>query len=220
MSAGRGEGGDGPSGRDVDRGFMFVHNNATEQLEQIRRLSAHVYALTELLVRDGVVKIPELEAAREATHTGMMEQYPQRWLVARVQQAEHDKYDPAHEVPIDCASRLPLCRAACCRLDFYLTEQDLLEGVVRWDFVRPYHIKKREDGSCVHCSAEGRCEVWAQRPGVCRTYDCRKDARIWQDFEARIPNPALAAREGEPKRAAPDAPDSQPPPLPSLQLGK
>jgi hypothetical protein len=31
--------------------------------------------------------------------------------------------------------------------------------------------------------------VWQQRPIPCRGYDCRKDERIWLDFEKRIINP-------------------------------
>ena len=193
MTAGGGE--RGPSGRDIERGFMVAHNHAADQLEQLHRLSAHVYALTELLVGDEVVDAGELEARRRATYDEMRAKHPLRWLVARVHHLERDKYDPAHEVAIDCASRLPLCRAACCRLGFFLGNQDLEEGVVRWDLARPYHVKQREDGYCVHCTtAERRCEVWAQRPVACRAYDCRGDARIWLDFEARIPNPALDAK--------------------------
>jgi hypothetical protein len=183
---------DPPSRRDVERGFMVTHNHATEQLEQLNRLSAHVYALTELLVQDGVVDPGELEDRRGATYEAMRARDPLRWLIARAHHLTHDKYDPERAVAIDCASRLPLCRAACCRLGFYLSNQDLEEGVVRWDLARPYHIKQGADGYCVHCSAEHSCEVWAQRPEPCRAYDCRGDARIWLDFAARIPNPALA----------------------------
>jgi hypothetical protein len=31
--------------------------------------------------------------------------------------------------------------------------------------------------------------VYEHRPAICRTYDCRKDPRIWIDFEKRIPAP-------------------------------
>jgi len=101
------------------------------------------------------------------------------------------------EVEIDCAARLPLCHAACCRLRVPLTRQDLDEGVVQWDADRPYLNRQREDGFCVHCDAAShRCDVYDQRPGLCRTFDCRNDRRIWIDFERRIPNPSVASTSG------------------------
>jgi hypothetical protein len=37
------------------------------------------------------------------------------------------------------------------------------------------------------------------RPRTCRVYDCRRDPRIWLDFERRIPAPEDArARRGPP----------------------
>jgi Fe-S-cluster containining protein len=69
-----------------------------------------------------------------------------------------------------------------------LSTQDLDEGVIRWDYGRPYRIRKRaSDGSCVHDDpASHGCTVHAQRPRICRTYDCRDDPRIWADFDNRI----------------------------------
>jgi Fe-S-cluster containining protein len=99
-----------------------------------------------------------------------------------------DKYAMRALPAIDCEARLPLCRARCCTLRFALSRQDLDEGVVRWDPARPYAIAQREDRTCVHLHA-GRCEVYAQRPAVCRSYDCRGDGRIWLDFDTRIPAP-------------------------------
>jgi Fe-S-cluster containining protein len=41
------------------------------------------------------------------------------------------------------------------------------------------------DGACTH--REGHfCSVYDNRPAVCRTYDCRRDKRIWSDYERRI----------------------------------
>lgn len=94
---------------------------------------------------------------------------------------------------IDCESRLHLCGAACCRLRFPLSFQDIGEGVVQWQRDEPYMNRRREDGYCVHCSGTSlRCQVYVQRPAVCRKYDCRQDGRIWLDFERRIVSPNLA----------------------------
>jgi Fe-S-cluster containining protein len=53
-------------------------------------------------------------------------------------------------------------------------------------------IAKHADGYCVHLDRCGsRCRIYEQRPTPCRGYDCRKDKRIWIDFERRIVNPKL-----------------------------
>jgi Fe-S-cluster containining protein len=101
-----------------------------------------------------------------------------------------DKYTDEETAEIDCAARIHLCQARCCSFHFYLTKQDLDEGVARWDYGNPYWIKHGEDGYCTHCDPDSRaCAIHAHRPHVCRKYDCRNDKRIWIDFEARIPAP-------------------------------
>ncbi len=49
-----------------------------------------------------------------------------------------------------------------------------------------------EIGQDVQVPGDVRIALVAQRPLVCRGYDCRKDARIWESFEDGIPNPQLA----------------------------
>jgi hypothetical protein len=90
---------------------------------------------------------------------------------------------------IPCAELTPLCGARCCTLSFALSTEDLDEGVVRWDYGQPYLIRQRAtDGYCVHNDPESHgCTVHQHRPRVCRSYDCRKDKRIWVDYEQRIP---------------------------------
>lgn len=103
-----------------------------------------------------------------------------------------DKYALPSPVEIDCEARIPLCKAACCRLNAALSWQDIEEGVLVWDQDTPYLNAHDADGYCVHLKRpESRCSVYSQRPAVCRVYDCRNDQRIWVDFEKRIPNPAL-----------------------------
>ena len=102
----------------------------------------------------------------------------------------------------DCVALLPICKARCCQFHFALSTEDLDEGVIRWDYGRPYMIRQRmTDNYCVHNDPSARCcTVYEQRPRVCRMYDCRKDARIWDDFDKRIPagESPFARKEDEP----------------------
>jgi len=96
-----------------------------------------------------------------------------------------DKYAIASP-DIDCAARIPLCGARCCSFEVTLSAQDVAERSVPFDLARPYALP-REHGRCVCMDQDGACTIYAQRPGACRAYDCRRDPRVWIDFEARIP---------------------------------
>lgn len=178
---------------ELRRALLYVHDQLGLGASKHQDLSAHVYALTEALIGAGVVKLADLEKRRADAREQMMESARAQWEGAEVLAETTDKYTVSGPA-IDCASRTHLCKAACCRLDFALSRQDLAEGVVRWDVHRPYRIRRKADGSCQHSDpATKACGVHAQRPLVCRRYDCRQDARIWEDFEKRIPNGKLAA---------------------------
>ena len=79
---------------------------------------------------------------------------------------------------------------------------------MQWDLGRPYWNRRDETGYCVHNDGETRrCRVREHRPGTCRLFDCRRDERIWQDFDAMVVNPDLernlAARQHDETRRAP-----------------
>lgn len=99
-----------------------------------------------------------------------------------------DKY--SKESPdIDCASRLHLCEARCCRFDVTLSAQDLADGIP-WKLDEPYALPRDQyTKKCACMDAAGACTVYEKRPASCRVYDCRKDSRVWIDYEARIPAP-------------------------------
>ena len=73
------------------------------------------------------------------------------------QDPEYDKYAFEHAAEIDCASRVHLCKAACCRLPFALSNQDVREGIVRWDLGQPYLIEHASDGYCTHHGPQHLC---------------------------------------------------------------
>ena len=102
--------------------------------------------------------------------------------------AVRDKYAVTSPA-IPCAENLPICRAACCARALYLSEQDLDEGIVKWDYAHPYRLRRGADGQCHHFA--GQCTIYLQRPAACRSYDCRGDAEIWLDYEQRIPGPLV-----------------------------
>lgn len=90
-----------------------------------------------------------------------------------VYSSEHEDDGGVDALP-HCADRLEHCRAACCRLHFALTRQEVQAGHIRYMQSRPYFIERHEaDGYCVHLDRDSmRCSIWERRPLRCRRYDC------------------------------------------------
>ncbi len=191
---------------DFERALRFLNMSDLELRDLVLRLAAQVVSLTDEVTRriDRVEPSPAgpdtpapdatttVEAAvadsvpatlakihaAEARNTGRV------WL----ETDQENKYEVSGpDVP--CAELMHLCQARCCKLTFPLSTADLDEGVIRWDYGQPYMIRQRaSDGYCVHNAPDTHgCTVHAQRPLVCRKYDCRDDVRIWADYDQRIP---------------------------------
>lgn len=91
---------------------------------------------------------------------------------------------------IDCASLLPLCKGRCCAMEVALSEEDLGERRLAWDLRQPYQLRRDpEHGYCSYLGHGGRCAVYDDRPATCRQYDCRRDPRVWLDWERKLPAP-------------------------------
>lgn len=176
---------------ELARALMYLNQKIGEGLVRQTELASHVYALTEALVAQGLLPLEQFEERKSQTKERMLRRTLTVWEGAEVLNDPRDKYE-VEGPPINCAERIHLCKAACCRLNVHLTKQDLHEGVVKWDVGNPYSIRQREDDWCTHCHpTTKRCQVHRKRPLACRLYDCREDARIWEDFEKAIPNPEL-----------------------------
>jgi Fe-S-cluster containining protein len=86
---------------------------------------------------------------------------------------------------VDCAARMHVCQAVCCRLKFPLSATEVEGGRIKWDIGHPYLIRHESDGYCAHIDrGTHACGAYDQRPEVCRTYTCVGDRRIWSDFDA------------------------------------
>jgi len=182
--------------QDLVRGLLYVHSRLNLNTGEALEALSLVTALVETLVAKGLITPEGLDEAKRAAMQQLAGEFGAKEMGTLLQTAIEDKYDFKDEVTIDCASRVPLCRAACCRLKFALSKQDVREGIIRWEMEKPYLIEQGKDGRCVHLDRGALgCSVWKNRPAPCRAFDCRRDRRIWVDFEMRIPNPDLGRRD-------------------------
>ena len=179
---------------EIAGGLLYCHSRLNSNTSKLLESASFLYALIEVLAEKGLVQIDELEDKKREVATRLLDSFLDRGMGVAMHEDERDKYNFSETVEIDCASRVHLCHAACCRMSFALSQQDVEEGVVKWDLGRPYLIAQDSDGYCRHLDRESnRCTVREQRPLPCRGYDCRQDKRVWVDFENRIINPELEA---------------------------
>ena len=177
---------------DVAEGLMYSHSRENANTSKVLEVASFSYALIELLMERGLISVEELDERKRQVGQRLVEKFAEKGMGVALTDDEKDKYAYEGAVQIDCENRIPLCRGACCRLSFALTVQDLEEGAVKWALGRPYMIRHDADGYCHHLERETKqCGIYDQRPIVCRSYDCRKDKRIWADFENRIISPDL-----------------------------
>jgi len=177
---------------EVAEGIAFLHTRLGATTARSLEAASFLYALVELLVEKHLLTLEELDARKAVVSQRLARRYAEKDPGVALQDSRHDKYKPPVEPVIDCASRIALCKATCCKMVFPLSRQDVDEAVVHWDLGRPFVIAKRANGYCQHLDENGhRCAVHAQRPLPCRVYDCRQDKRIWLDFEKRIVNPKI-----------------------------
>lgn len=177
---------------EIAEGLRYVHFRADANTSKLVEVASFLYAAIDLLKEKGLLEIDELDERKKKAACNLVEKFSERGMGVVYQKPEMDKYAFEGGAGIDCENRLDECHAACCKLPFALSKQDVEEGVVRWDFSRPYVIAHGPDGYCQHLDAEKKCcSVYGQRPVPCRGYDCSKDKRIWLDFEHHVINPRI-----------------------------
>ena len=158
--------------------------------EDIGEMKSLIQTLVELLIGKGLVHLNEIEQRKASIAESLSATDGHRPQIQLVDAP--DKYAQGDVVNLDCASRDPVCKGACCRLWFALSIQDLDERIVRWNYACPYGIAQGKDGRCVHQDRSSfRCNIYENRPLICRSYDCRQDQRTWLDFNNGVINPDI-----------------------------
>jgi len=189
--------------REVADGLFYTHVRLSQNTNKTLENSAFLYGLIEVLGEKGIISTDELDQRKKIVAERLIAQWKAKGLGVMLQEVEEDKYAFNGEAKIDCENRTHLCKAACCRLRFALSKQDIEEGMIKWDLGHPYMIAHGRDGYCTHIErGTCRCTVRESRPLPCRGYDCRQDKRIWLDFENKVINPNLS-REDWPQCEAP-----------------
>jgi Fe-S-cluster containining protein len=175
-------------------GLEYTHVRANANTSKLLEVASFSYSVIELLAEKGIISIDEVDQRKAVVAERLGIKFREAGMGVVRSEPELDKYALESTVEIDCESRLDVCKAACCRLQFALSRQDVEEGVVEWEFSQPYLIKRKPDGYCTHLETENGCGcgVYEHRPVPCRAYDCRQDERIWADFENRVPSPELS----------------------------
>jgi Fe-S-cluster containining protein len=169
-----------------------INNNTAKTLEA----TSFLYALIELLSEKGIITIEELDARQAQLVEQLVNKFVKSGIGLLYQESEEDKYAFASETEADCRNRLHICRAICCKFPFALSKQDVAEGLISWEFGRPYLIAHDADGYCVHLDRETcRCTAYEHRPVPCRGFDCHDNQKwqVWLDYEQKILNEQLVA---------------------------
>lgn len=174
---------------DLMSGLIYTHLRLNDNTKKTLESSSFLYALIELLEKKGVIDIEELDAQKKEVAERLVKNFVESGLGLMYQDMEHDKYQFEQNADVDCKSCLNVCQAACCKMPFALSKQDIDEGILKWEFGRPYMIAHGEDGYCVHLDRKTyKCTVHENRPVPCRGFDCRDNEKwpVWSDFKNKI----------------------------------
>jgi hypothetical protein len=168
--------------KSVADGLLYTHLRLSENTQQNLEVASFLYSLIELLSEKDLLSIDELDARKHMVQERLIRKNSERGAGVMLQDGpEQDKYSFTGEARIDCENRLRHCRAACCRLPFALSQQDVREGV---EHDRDGYCTHLERGSC-------HCTVRDSRPIPCRAFDCSKNRDIWLDFDNKVINPDI-----------------------------
>jgi Fe-S-cluster containining protein len=190
--------------RQLERGSLFMHASFDRIASRATGIERRLTQLIDVLAANGVLGPgdlagpspgpvagsepggdteapggPEEAGAAEEAVGGEPAAVPWPAIALRGQSVT-----PKPPVAVNCAERMHVCHAVCCKLHFPLSAEEVDAGRVRFDLGFPYMIRHDADGYCTHNDrTTGFCGIYADRPGVCRTYSCAGDTRIWSDFE-------------------------------------
>lgn len=174
--------------RQLARGGVRAQSLFNRTFERLSEVEAMLLGLLDVLLARGVVAAADIEPAvrRIEDQVAARGEEPAHAVALRSDDAEAAARPDA---VVDCAARMHVCHAVCCKLAVKLDAAEVESGRLRWDLGHPYYLRKEADGRCTHQDrATGGCGAYADRPKPCRQYNCANDGRIWKDFDGMVLN--------------------------------
>ena len=178
--------------KELSSGLSYTHSRITHNTRTTLESSSFLYALIELLDEKGILSIEDIDERKKKVAKRLVRKFEESRIGLLYQDPEEDKYSFEKNPDIDCQSCLQTCKAICCKIPFALSSQDVYEGLVRWEFGRPYLIGHDDEGYCVHLNKENyKCTAYDHRPVPCRGFSCRENEKwpVWKDFDKGLINP-------------------------------
>jgi hypothetical protein len=143
--------------QEVADGLLYTHARLSDNTKKTLEAASFLYGLIELLSEKGLISIEEVDECKHAVAQRLAEKNSEQGIGVLLQEPEYDKYTFEGEAKIDCENRIHLCKAACCRLPFALSKQDIREGIIHWDLDQPTSLRRRKTGTAL---------IWSGAPAA------------------------------------------------------
>jgi Fe-S-cluster containining protein len=174
--------------RQTEKGSLFTHTVLSQQIIRQNENDVFLYGLIDYLTDKGMVVPEDLKKYVETVKKEIVEKKEYANLGAAIRK-DNEAIESTTFVPVNCEERMPICKAVCCKLSFALSIEEIEVGKLKWELGKPYYIRHKSNGYCCHINNENKqCNVYENRPSVCKKYSCANDTRIWKNFDKMILN--------------------------------
>lgn len=171
-----------------------VHSDFARGMQVEFEQAVIVQCVLQILMTKGLIRREELDQVYPTMRKMMAELRTTQLTGPNLYQSLADLKEPTD---LDCSSHHATCGAACCTsFSVVLTAEEAASNKYLWDIAFPYRLLVDEQGTCVYFDRTSlSCSIWNDRPAACRTFDCRKDDRIWDDYAGRrVSSAAMEAK--------------------------
>lgn len=161
-----------------------VHSDFSRGMQVEFEQAVIVQCVLQILMMKGLIRREELDQVYPQMRKMMAELRTTQLTGPKLYQSLDGVPEPKD---LDCSAHHDACGAACCTsFSVVLTAEEAASGKYLWDIAFPYRLLVDAQGTCVYLDRERlACTIWQDRPAACRTFDCRKDDRIWSDYATR-----------------------------------